>query len=131
MGNEGGRKCQLNVLVDKTEDNRHNMFIVAGIATLACSYAARPQVGFFAVREGGVRCLLKLNLYNRKYFGAALGLGGYPANSSLSCAMNGMDIAVGPYGVYLIAYSIKTDHVAVAHFLHSAQDYEAILFPKS
>lgn len=34
-----------------------------------------------------------------------------------------------PYGLYLIIYSIEADHVAVAHFLHSAQDYETILFP--
>ncbi len=34
-----------------------------------------------------------------------------------------------PYGSYLIFYRIMDDEVVVDHFLHGAQDYEAILFP--
>jgi toxin ParE1/3/4 len=35
-----------------------------------------------------------------------------------------------PYGNHLIFYRVESDRVAIAHILHSARDYERILFPE-
>lgn len=60
---------------------------------------------------------------------AALSLAEYPEAYQLISRYERYGYRRRPYGLYVIIYSIEADHLAVAHFLHGAQDYQSILFP--
>lgn len=62
---------------------------------------------------------------------AALAVGGHPKAYPLIPRYESYGFRRRPYGSYLIIYTVETDHVAIAHILHAARDYEALLFPES
>lgn len=60
---------------------------------------------------------------------AALALGDHPHAYPLILRYEMYGHRRKPFGVYLIIYSVVDDNVIIDAVLHSAQDYEAILFP--
>lgn len=60
---------------------------------------------------------------------AALKIADAPDGFVLIPRYEHMGIRRKPYRSYLIFYQLEIDHVGIVHVLHSAQDYEAILFP--
>lgn len=62
---------------------------------------------------------------------AALAIGAYPEAWPLIPRYEGFGHRRKPYRAYLIIYTIEPGQVVIDAILHSAQDYEAVLFPES
>lgn len=89
--------------------------------------AELEQIGDYIAKDSPRRAIT----FTDELLTAALALGDYPEKFQLIPRYERYGYRRRPYGMYLIVYTIEADHVAVAHFLHGAQDYEAILFPNS
>jgi len=91
----------------------------------ATAEAELEQIGDYIAKDSPLRAVSFID----ELFAAALSLGDHPEAYRLIPRYEHYGYRRRPYGLYLIIYKIEADHVAVAHFLHSAQDYETILFP--
>jgi toxin ParE1/3/4 len=61
---------------------------------------------------------------------ARMGLGDTPLAFPVVPRHAESEIRRRPFGRYLIFYRVMPDRVAIVHILHSAQDYEPLLFPE-
>ena len=60
-----------------------------------------------------------------------LGLADFPERFPLVPRYETYGLRRRVHGNYLIFYAVEADRVVVVHILNGAQDYEAILFPRS
>jgi toxin ParE1/3/4 len=89
--------------------------------------AELEKIGDYIARDSPKRAIT----FTDELLKAARSIGGYPKAYPLIPRYEYYGYRRRPYGDYLIIYTIEADHVAIAHFLHGARDYEAFLFPDS
>ena len=87
--------------------------------------ANRRSIALYIARDSKKRALS----FVQELREAALALGDHPRAYPLILGYESYGHRYKPFRAYLIIYTIAGDKVIVDAILHSAQDYEAILFP--
>ncbi|ESQ82587.1 hypothetical protein AEAC466_17115 [Asticcacaulis sp. AC466] len=85
------------------------------------------QIGDYIAQDSPRQAMI----FIRKLRKAALALGNHPKAYPLIPRYEKYGHRRKPYGSYVIIYTVDGDHVVIDAILHSAQDYEILLFPNA
>jgi plasmid stabilization system protein ParE len=84
------------------------------------------QIGDYIARDNPTRA----ESFVRELIAKARQLGEHPSGFPLVPRYERLGIRRRAHGNYAIFYRVEADRVSVIHILHSARDYEALLFPE-